>query len=76
MLTKNLTALNECFIQKTMVMGAVNPNPLQFHVNPSRPNPRRREKIYSFIFTLLCGTSKGFIKALGPHKTFRGTTKN
>ena len=36
--------------------------------NPSRPNPGRREKIkLNFIFTLLCGTSKGFMKAL---KTF------
>ena len=26
----------------------------------------------NYIFTFLCGASKGFI---GPHKTFRGTTK-
>ena len=33
--------------------------------NPSHPNPGRREKIkLNFIFTLLCGTSKGFMKAL------------
>ena len=31
--------------------------------NPSRPNPGRREKIkLSFIFTFLCGASKGFMK--------------
>ena len=34
-------------------------------INPSSPDPRRREKInLNFIVTLLCGTSKGFIKAL------------
>ena len=33
-------------------------------INPSRPNPGRREKISEiFIFTLLCGASKGFMKA-------------
>ena len=32
--------------------------------NPSRPNSERREKIeLIFIFTLLCGASKGFTKA-------------
>ena len=34
------------------------------YFNPSRPNPMRREKNYIFIFTLLCGASKGFTKAL------------
>ena len=30
--------------------------------NPSRPNPRQREKINLIsFFTLICGTSKGFI---------------
>ena len=37
-------------------------------INPSSPDPRRREKInLNFIVTLvtlLCGTSKGFIKDL------------
>ena len=34
-------------------------------VNSSRPNPRRREKIkLMFIFILLCGASKGVMKAL------------
>ena len=34
-------------------------------LNPSRPNPRRREKFSQiFIFTLLSGASKGFMKAL------------
>ena len=27
------------------------------------PIPGRREKIFIFIFTLLCGASKGFMKA-------------
>ena len=37
-------------------------------IKPSCPNPERREKInLSFIFTILCGPLKGFIKAL---KTF------
>ena len=39
--------------------------------NLSRPNVGQREKTYLnliFIFTLLCGTSKGFMKGL--HKTF------
>ena len=32
--------------------------------NSSRPNSERREKIeLIFIFTLLCGASKGFMKA-------------
>ena len=31
--------------------------------NPSRPDPKQREKLSSvFIFILLCGASKGFIK--------------
>ena len=35
------------------------------HITPSRTNPGRREKnCYIFIFTLLCGASKGFMKAL------------
>ena len=43
--------------------------------NPSRPNLGRREKFkLNFFFTLLCGASKGFMKAF-LHKTFRGTTK-
>ena len=33
------------------------------------------EQFKLFIFTLLCGASKGFLTALRPHKTFRGTTK-
>ena len=33
--------------------------------NPSRPDPERREKInVSFYFCIVCGPSKGFIKAL------------
>ena len=33
-------------------------------INPSRPDPGRREKInLIFLFTLLCGASKGFMKA-------------
>ena len=34
--------------------------------NPSRPNPGQREKKLTqiFIFTLLCGASKDFMKAL------------
>ena len=35
-------------------------------VNPSRSNPGRREKNQIFIFTLLCGAGKGFMKALRP----------
>ena len=35
------------------------------YTDPSRTNPGRREKIKSiFIFTLLCGASKVFMKAL------------
>ena len=31
--------------------------------NPSRPNPRRREKIkLNFYFHILCGASKGFMR--------------
>ena len=34
-------------------------------VHPSRPDPKRREKInLRFCFPLLCGASKGFMKAL------------
>ena len=34
-------------------------------INPSLPNPRRREKInLNFNFTLLCGASKDFMKAV------------
>ena len=34
-------------------------------INHSRPNPGQTEKIYvNFNFALLCGTSKGLIKAL------------
>ena len=34
-------------------------------INPSRPNPGRREKFkLNFIFTFLCGASKDFMKAL------------
>ena len=33
-------------------------------INPSRPDPGRREKITKILnFTLLCGASKGFMKA-------------
>ena len=33
--------------------------------NPSRPDPGPREKInINFIFTLFCGTTKGFMNAL------------
>ena len=38
---------------------------LPSHFNPYRPDPGRREKInLSFIFTLFCGSLKGFMKAL------------
>ena len=30
-------------------------------VSPSHPDPGLKEKINLFIFTLLCGTSKGFL---------------
>ena len=50
--------------------------------NPPCPDPGRREKInLLFIFTLLCGVSKGFMKAFkafikpGLHKILLGTTK-
>ena len=35
-------------------------------INPSRPDPGRREKILIqiFIFTPLCDASKGFMRAL------------
>ena len=34
-------------------------------INPSRPDPGRREKInLIFLFTLLSGASKGFMKTL------------
>ena len=33
-------------------------------LNPSCPNPGRREKNQRKVFTLLFGTSKGFMKAL------------
>ena len=33
-------------------------------INPSRPNLGRKEKSQIFIFTFLCGASKGFMKAL------------
>ena len=49
---------------------------LTLHFNPSRPNPRRREKIkLNFYFhTLWC--QKRFYKGLKDlHKTFWGTTK-
>ena len=40
-----------CFAQKESLIG----------LNPSRPNPRQKERInLNFIFTLLCGTSKGY----------------
>ena len=36
-----------------------------FRFNPSRPDPGRREKINrNFYFSLPCGASKGFMKAL------------
>ena len=51
-------------------------------INPSRPDPRRREKlICHFIFTHLFGTTNGFMKDFiyegleGLHKIFWGTTK-
>ena len=35
------------------------------NINPSHPNPRRSEKLSCiFNFTLLCGASEGFMKAL------------
>ena len=36
-------------------------------LHPSCPNPGRRKKIEVFIFTFLCGATKGFMKGL--HKT-------
>ena len=40
-------------------------------VNPFRPNPRRRDKTnLNFIFTLLCGASKGFMKGKAFIKPF------
>ena len=34
-------------------------------INPSHRDPGQRKKfIWIFIFTLLCGTAKGFMKAL------------
>ena len=37
----------------------------EFCMNPSRFDPEQREQInLFFIFTLLCGASKGFMKAL------------
>ena len=36
-------------------------------LNPSRPNLGQKEKInLNFIFSLLCGTSRGFMMALKP----------
>ena len=37
-----------------------------FQINPSRLDPRQRKKnnLKNFVFTLFCGASKGFIKAL------------
>ena len=32
-------------------------------INPSRPNPEEKKISYTFIFTLLCGASKCFMKA-------------
>ena len=33
-------------------------------LNPSRPNPDNEKKLsYIFVSTLLCGASKGFMKA-------------
>ena len=35
--------------------------------SPSLPDPGRREKLTEiFVFTFLCGASKGFMKALKP----------
>ena len=43
-----------------------------FHINPSHPNPGRRGKTCEiFVFTLLCGASKGFMKAFKGFKTIK-----
>ena len=41
---------------------------IYFLINPSHPDPGRREKKKPliFIFTLLCGVSKGLMKTLKP----------
>ena len=36
----------------------------EININASPPNSGRREKINLFFFKLLCGISKGFMKAL------------
>ena len=40
--------------------------------NPSRPDDGRREKTvkFFFIFTILCGSSKGFTRAEWPSQNF------
>ena len=51
-------ALNSC---ESIVFGQTS----EIWINPSRRDLGRREKInLIFIFTLLCGASKGFIKVL------------
>ena len=46
--------------------------------NPSRPNPgRKKKKTQIFIFTLLCGASKVFIKAFKASiKTFEAQRRS
>ena len=36
----------------------------EIQINPFRPDSGRKEKIQIFILILLCGASKGFMKAL------------
>ena len=50
---------------------------LQIPINPSRPNPGRREKInLIFYFYTSLWYLKSFYEGVkGLHKTFRGTTK-
>ena len=46
-------------------------------VNPFRPNPRRRGKTnLNFIFTLLCGASKGFMKGKAFIKPFEAPQRS
>ena len=45
-------------------------------INPSSPNPGRRKNII-LIFTLLCGASKGFMKAFKAFiKPFEGPQRS
>ena len=44
-------------------------------LNPSCPNPGRREKNQRKVFTLLFGASKGFMKALKPFEELQRSVK-